>query len=148
MAATTLDKLVLKTLMRGLEGLEPFLMEYLATPPVLADGETVIAQCDAAGALKTAGVVTSVTAQPSIDSASVYAMYAPSGALGADVNLVAAGGAACRQIQVYTGGNLTLVRPDLTSVTLTGLPDGAVLNIRANTISFATTTVQKIMVLW
>jgi len=157
MAATTLGQMLLKTLMSSIEGLKPFLVEYLATPPTLTDGQTCVAQGDSTGALKVnasastiAGVTTvsSVTSQPSIDSASVYKQYASAGALGADANLLSDGGAACRQIKVYTGGTLIVVQPNGTSRTIAGIPDGDTLTIRANTITASGTTAQKITVLW
>lgn len=172
MAATTLGQMLLKTLISNIEGLKPILLEYLATPPTLTDGQTCVAQCNSAGALTvdastsniasitTVGTVNtvdsvtnvatvaSVTAQPSIDSSPIYQQYAAGGALGTDADLVTDGGSACRQIKVYTGGDITLVRPDDSSVTIASVPDGDTLNVQAKTITSATTTAQDIVVLW
>lgn len=77
-----------------------------------------------------------------------FESYAPSGALGANVTFDTALGP-CRAIRVGTGGDLTVTRArDGASVTISGLVDGETIMIQALAIISATTTAQKITVLW
>lgn len=81
-------------------------------------------------------------------SSPYFESYAPSGALASNVDLNAISGP-CRAIRVGTGGDLTVTRArDGSSVTISGLVDGETIMIQATSIISATTTAQKITVLW
>lgn len=81
-------------------------------------------------------------------SSPYFESYAASGALSGNVTFDAALGP-CRAIRVGTGGDLTVTRArDGSSVTISGLVDGETIMIQALAILSATTTAQKITVLW
>jgi|GEM_PF-4173476 len=83
-----------------------------------------------------------------IFSSPYFESYAASGALASNVDLSAISGP-CRAIRVGTGGDLTVTRArDGQSVTISGLINGETIMIQALSIISATTTAQKITVLW
>lgn len=54
----------------------------------------------------------------------------------------------CRRIHIGSAGSLVLVRPDATSVTVANLQAGDVLDLQAQGITAAGTTVTACLVLW
>lgn len=82
-------------------------------------------------------------------SSPFYESYAPSGALGADVDLQAAGGGPCRAIRVGQAGDLVVkdARTN-TNKTIPAMTAGETLPISALALVASGTTAQKITVLW
>lgn len=77
-----------------------------------------------------------------------FESYATSGALVSNVTFETARGP-CRAIRIGTGGDLTVTRArDGASVTIPSLVAGETIMIQALAIISATTTAQKITVLW
>lgn len=78
-----------------------------------------------------------------------FRSYAPSGALGADVNLSTDGdGTPCRAIRVGVSGDLVVTDGTGTDVTIYSLQIGETVNVQATAIKSAGTTAQKITVFW
>jgi hypothetical protein len=74
--------------------------------------------------------------------------YAPSGALGADVDLVAAGGGPCRFFTVGVAGNLELVTSEGADVIVYAVQLGQKVEVEGKTLKAAGTTAQKITAYW
>lgn len=80
----------------------------------------------------------SITASPRVKS------YATSGALGADVDLVAEFGGPVRQLRVGVAGDMKLVFPDGSEDTIYAVQIGEPIPVQATKIRASGTTAQKI----